>query len=142
MDIRSELALVYRFYTDEQLSPLVKKDVSRFHEGWKKMRRPVETKRISRAEIMYGDGGIYADLDIECSLYALSPGALLVEPGYFAAGGAPSDLKPIDGRGLLRGQIIMMSPPKDAFWLDLMQVNLAFSSSPSQLVFSSAAHHR
>ena len=116
-----------KFYTDADLPAVVKKYTPQFYEQWSAFHRPVEKADFARYVLLYGEGGVYADLDVE-----------LIKPlddflGGFAPVVLPLELKcelvPAKhfwnsrgriSRGFL-GQSIMLSAKGQRVWLQLME---------------------
>ena len=115
------MALKRKFYTDADLPGIVQKYAPEFYAEWLKMERPVEKADFSRYAIMYGEGGIYADLDVEL----LSPHGLLELRSLGQIILPREEHRMIAHKWIGKsfvGQSFLVSPPKNTFWRDLMQV--------------------
>jgi hypothetical protein len=115
-----------KFYTDADLDAAVRKITPQFYPQWLNFSRPIEKADFARYVLLYGEGGIYADLDVELlrPMYdlcecgsALLPMELLWE--------LPPRVSYLRKRKrhtrLFMGQSVMISPKGWEVWLDLMQ---------------------
>jgi mannosyltransferase OCH1-like enzyme len=54
-----------KFYTDTDLDAVVRESTPQFYSQWSNFSRPIEKADFARYVLLYAEGGIYADLDVE-----------------------------------------------------------------------------
>lgn len=120
---------VRKLYGDGDLDAIVKSVVPQLFDRWRAFSRVIERVDFVRYALLFRDGGIYADADQELQ----DPAGMkaLVDIGHvvlpFEAGGVWHSHQV--------GQALMVSPPRQPFWLDLMShIVTHYNSSCSELL--------
>lgn len=105
--------IVQRAYSLQAALQVVKEVVPHLAATFLGFQADIERSDFARYAILYRDGGVYSDLDQELwdalRLQGLANSGLVVLP-----------VEVYQSAGLL-AQAIMISPPRHAFWLELMQ---------------------
>ncbi len=96
----------YMFWTEVELSKVVKKIVPQYHQFWGSMKM-IEQIDFARYAMLYQEGGVYTDLDI----IPVRQFDKLVELNRPIMGWEPQDHI---------GNAIMISPPGCDMWLQIM----------------------
>lgn len=108
----------YIFYLDEDLREAVKKYTPKFISLYDAMKRNIERVDFARYSILYGIGGVYADLDT-LPLRSIEP---WLEKGKVVLGREPLEhSRTLYGREIVLCNAFMISPPKEEFWMGLME---------------------
>lgn len=120
---------VHKLYGDGDLPKIVRAVVPHLESRWHSFSRIIERVDFVRYALLYRDGGVYADADQELvdveGLQALMDLNRIVLP--FEKGG------PWHSHQL--GQALMISPPRQAFWLELMEhIAYKYNSTCSELL--------
>ncbi|ADB04097.1 glycosyltransferase [Cannes 8 virus] len=107
----------YKFYLDEDLRDVVKKYVPQHLSLYDAMSKNIERVDFARYAILYGVGGIYADIDT-APLRRIDP---WLEKGKIILGREPLEhSRTLYGREVVLCNAFMISPPKEEMWLKLM----------------------
>lgn len=106
----------YRFLNDNDLKKLISDHVPRYLDFYNKCTRNIERVDFARLVMMY-IGGVYADLDT----YPIKPIDEWLIKNKIIIGREPLE----HARNLYKREIVlcnafMISPPRQQFWLDLM----------------------
>lgn len=108
----------YKFYLDDDLREAVKSIVPRYLPIYDAMKRNIERVDFARYAILYGVGGVYADLDT-VPLRSIEP---WIEKRKVVLGREPLEhSRQIYGREIVLCNALMISPPKEKLWLELME---------------------
>ena len=112
--------LEIKIYDDNDIDNYIKKNFKEYYNFFKNLNHKIEKVDFFRYCVLYNEGGIYCDLDVSCingsylkKLLDSNKIILGVEKSLF--------------RNLI-GQAIMISPPKNKFWLNLIKfINNCYS---------------
>ena len=105
----------YRLWTDADLDSLVKEDFPEFHEAWKALDRHIKRVDTARYCILYKHGGLYADLDF---IFTRGIDDLIDdEHDIFFYKSTQAIVKNWE----FLGNALMISEPKQQFWLDALR---------------------
>lgn len=122
----------YKFYLDEDLRDVVKKYVPQHLSLYDAMSKNIERVDFARYAILYGIGGVYADIDT----LPLRRIDNWLETGKVVLGREPLEhSRTLYGREVVLCNAFMISPPKEEFWLKLMDF-IADNYSPKNDVVS------
>nr|WQM86774.1 glycosyltransferase [Marseillevirus cajuinensis] len=107
----------YKFYLDEDLRDAVKKYVPQHLALYDAMSKTIERVDFARYAILYGIGGVYADIDT-LPLRRIDP---WLEKGKIILGREPLEhSRTLYNREVVLCNAFMISPPKEEFWLKLI----------------------
>lgn len=109
----------YRLYDDQDIDSFVQENTPQFYSKFKSFQKQIERVDFWRYAVLYHVGGIYADLDMEFigtpkqikKYLKMNKIVLGYEP--------PEHAKPNHPKLICNA--FMISPPKQQYWLDLMQ---------------------
>lgn len=109
----------YRLWTHANIDALVRERVPHLAEAYSSFNKRIEQIDFARCLILYELGGAYFDLDV-VSIRSIDP---LVATNQIVLGLECSEhtqqFRPQPGRIVCNA--VMISPPREAFWLALMQ---------------------
>jgi Glycosyltransferase sugar-binding region containing DXD motif len=109
----------YRLWTDTDVEAFVRERAPQFADAYTKFSKRIEQIDFARYLILHEIGGAYFDLDV-VSLRSIDP---LVATGRVVLGLECSEhtqqFRPRPSRVV--SNAVMISPPRERFWLDLMQ---------------------
>lgn len=108
----------YHLLDDEDLRNKVKDIVPEYLDLYDSFSKIIEKVDFARYAILYGYGGIYADMDT----YPIKPADIWVNKNKVVLGCEPKEhAENIYGRDRVVCNALMISPPGERFWYDLMR---------------------
>jgi len=108
----------YRLLDDDDLRDIVQATVPQYLDDYDGFTHTIERVDFARYALLYRHGGVYADLDTDPK----KPIDVWVAKNKIVLGCEPKEhAEEIYGRDRVVCNALMISPPKQEFWLDLME---------------------